>query len=172
MRTHGRDLIEGNAKAVQATLHTTKGRGADGRSCNQDGCFANVGKDGATRYGPGARGPAAIDSSSASDTSIISSCYPCVQVACEVKRSVKIFIHVKEMRQSYCGYQNAYRAACSWGSETPRVTAASERKERDHVAMVSDPQNASGLVHLPTERHGLELKGGELPCCANPDQKL
>lgn len=34
------DLLEGNAKAVQATLHTNKGRGADGQSCNQDGWCA------------------------------------------------------------------------------------------------------------------------------------
>lgn len=32
------DLLEGNAKAVQATLHTGRGKGADGQSCNQDGC--------------------------------------------------------------------------------------------------------------------------------------
>ena len=32
------DLLEGNAKAVQATLHTGSGKGADGQSCNQDGC--------------------------------------------------------------------------------------------------------------------------------------
>ena len=31
------DLLEGNAKALQATLHTTSGHGTDGRSCNADG---------------------------------------------------------------------------------------------------------------------------------------
>ena len=57
------DLLEGNAKAVQTTLHTAAGKGADGRSCNQDGCVANWGKTAATKsmYGPGSlRG---IDSS-------------------------------------------------------------------------------------------------------------
>jgi hypothetical protein len=31
------DLLEGNAKSVQATVHTTRGHGADGQTCNQDG---------------------------------------------------------------------------------------------------------------------------------------
>ena len=55
------DLLEGNRKAVQTTLHTAEGHGTDGRSCNQDGCVANLGKDPSTAYlyGPGAR----IDSS-------------------------------------------------------------------------------------------------------------
>ena len=52
------DLMEGNAKAVQATLHTALGHGADGHSCNQDGCVARLGKDAATKhlYGPMSRG--------------------------------------------------------------------------------------------------------------------
>ena len=32
------DLIEGNKKAVQATLHTRQGHGQDG-TCNQDGAI-------------------------------------------------------------------------------------------------------------------------------------
>ena len=28
------DLLEGNAKAVQATLHTGEGHGSDGRTCS------------------------------------------------------------------------------------------------------------------------------------------
>lgn len=49
------DLIEGNKKAVQATLHTTQGKGIDGR-CNQDGCHGNWGQSSSTMYGalPGA----------------------------------------------------------------------------------------------------------------------
>ena len=49
------DLIEGNTKAVQSTLHTAQGYGADGATCNQDGCAANFGKDSkhAHLYGPG-----------------------------------------------------------------------------------------------------------------------
>ena len=48
------DLLEGNAKAIQATLHTFRGHGFDGHSCNQDGCTANWGKttDTARFYGP------------------------------------------------------------------------------------------------------------------------
>ena len=38
------DLIEGNAKAVQSTLHTRKGHGIDG-ACNQDGCLGSWGKE-------------------------------------------------------------------------------------------------------------------------------
>ena len=56
------DLLEGNAKAIQATLHTTKGRGADGYSCNQDGCYSNLGKVGHGPYGMGMRGNGSIDS--------------------------------------------------------------------------------------------------------------
>jgi len=41
------DLIEGNQKALQATLHTAQGKGSDGR-CNQDGCASNWGRDKAT----------------------------------------------------------------------------------------------------------------------------
>ncbi|KOO25747.1 glycosyl hydrolase family7 [Chrysochromulina tobinii] len=37
------DVIEGNQKALQSTLHTTPGKGEDGR-CNQDGCAANWGR--------------------------------------------------------------------------------------------------------------------------------
>eukprot|EP00965_Chrysotila_dentata_P155964 5153872-Pleurochrysis_carterae.AAC.2 len=57
------DLFEGNRKAAQSTLHTREGHGADG-TCNQDGCFANIGPlhdktaDGrqtADIYGPGAK---------------------------------------------------------------------------------------------------------------------
>ena len=50
------DLIEGNTKAIQSTLHTTQGHGADGATCNQDGCASNFGKDPqlAQFYGPGA----------------------------------------------------------------------------------------------------------------------
>ena len=36
------DLLEGNRKALQSTLHTAQGKGADGR-CNQDGCVGNWG---------------------------------------------------------------------------------------------------------------------------------
>lgn len=45
------DLIEGNKKAIQATLHTTQGKGTDGR-CNQDGCYGNWGRSSSTFYGP------------------------------------------------------------------------------------------------------------------------
>ena len=47
------DLIEGNRKAVQATLHTQQGRGQNGR-CNQDGCKGPpFGRDNSERvYGP------------------------------------------------------------------------------------------------------------------------
>jgi len=44
------DLLEGNKKAIQATLHTAQGKGADGR-CNQDGCHGNWGRDSPTMYG-------------------------------------------------------------------------------------------------------------------------
>ena len=58
------DLIEGNAKAIQSTLHTQRGHGVDGRTCNQDGCYANLGKEhnqgGA--YGPGAAALGGLDS--------------------------------------------------------------------------------------------------------------
>ena len=37
------DVIEGNHKALQATLHTSQGTGDDGR-CNQDGCAGNWGR--------------------------------------------------------------------------------------------------------------------------------
>ncbi len=37
------DIIEGNQKALQSTLHTAQGKGEDGR-CNQDGCAANWGR--------------------------------------------------------------------------------------------------------------------------------
>jgi len=49
-------LLEGNAKAVQSTLHTAEGKGNEGHSCNQDGCYASLGKDRSTAhlYGPGA----------------------------------------------------------------------------------------------------------------------
>lgn len=59
------DLIEGNSKAVQSTLHTGAGHGPDGRTCNQDGCYGSVGKEPPeeARYGPGLRGPGQIDSS-------------------------------------------------------------------------------------------------------------
>lgn len=46
------DLLEGNVKAVQATLHTTNGRGRDGESCNADGCVAHLGREGTRLYGP------------------------------------------------------------------------------------------------------------------------
>ncbi len=57
------DLLEGNAKAIQATLHTFRGHGVDGHSCNQDGCAANWGRtqDTAHLYGPSSR--VGIDSS-------------------------------------------------------------------------------------------------------------
>lgn len=57
------DLIEGNAKAIQTTLHTSEGHGNDGRSCNQDGCWNNWGRERKTAhlYGPGSR--EGIDSS-------------------------------------------------------------------------------------------------------------
>jgi hypothetical protein len=50
------DVLEGNAKAIQTTLHTSRGHGMDG-SCNQDGCVANWGKAHHTAhlYGPGAQ---------------------------------------------------------------------------------------------------------------------
>ena len=50
------DVLEGNAKAIQTTLHTFRGHGVDG-SCNQDGCVANWGKahNTAHLYGPGAQ---------------------------------------------------------------------------------------------------------------------
>lgn len=59
------DLLEGNSKAIQTTLHTFRGHGVDGHSCNQDGCAANWGKteDTAHLYGPSARD--GIDSSRA-----------------------------------------------------------------------------------------------------------
>ena len=52
------DLLEGNTKAVQTTLHTAQGHGADGATCNQDGCVANVGRteESAHLYGPGSKG--------------------------------------------------------------------------------------------------------------------
>jgi len=54
------DLFEGNRKAVQSTLHLRSGHGPEG-GCNQDGCYANVGKSPTTHsglqaaelYGPG-----------------------------------------------------------------------------------------------------------------------
>ena len=58
------DLLEGNAKAVQSTLHTTSGHGNARARCNQDGCYANLGKEhGDGRYyGPGASVMGGIDS--------------------------------------------------------------------------------------------------------------
>ncbi|KAL1526510.1 hypothetical protein AB1Y20_015220 [Prymnesium parvum] len=44
------DLLEGNRKAVQSTLHVRTGHGADG-TCNQDGCYMNWGKEAALRTG-------------------------------------------------------------------------------------------------------------------------
>lgn len=48
------DILEGNAKALQATIHTTNGHGWDGKSCNADGCLASLGKtpESARLYGP------------------------------------------------------------------------------------------------------------------------
>jgi hypothetical protein len=47
------DLVEGNIKALQSTLHTAQGHGVDGMTCNQDGCSASVGrtKESAHLYG-------------------------------------------------------------------------------------------------------------------------
>jgi hypothetical protein len=44
------DVLEGNKKAVQTTLHTRTGTGTDG-TCNQFGCDFNWGKDDQTNYG-------------------------------------------------------------------------------------------------------------------------
>ena len=58
------DMLEGNGKALQATLHTTYTRGWDGKSCNADGCVANIGKTAETQrlYGP-RPGPHGVNSS-------------------------------------------------------------------------------------------------------------
>lgn len=58
------DLLEGNRKAIQTTLHTRSGHGADGHGCNQDGCYANLGKmaDESSRYGPGIGALGGLDS--------------------------------------------------------------------------------------------------------------
>ena len=56
------DLLEGNKKALQATLHTAQGKGADGR-CNQDGCVGNWGRKPGTAPQYGFSTGAAIDSS-------------------------------------------------------------------------------------------------------------
>lgn len=45
------DLLEGNTKAYQASLHTTTGVGIED-SCNKWGCSANVGKHPTDSYGP------------------------------------------------------------------------------------------------------------------------
>ena len=55
------DLLEGNRKALQATLHTAQGKGADGR-CNQDGCVGNWGRRAGSERSYGALPGAAIDS--------------------------------------------------------------------------------------------------------------
>ena len=49
------DLLEGNSKAVQATVHSRLGRGGVGGACDQDGCHGNLGKlpSTAARYGAG-----------------------------------------------------------------------------------------------------------------------
>ena len=44
------DLLEGNKRAIQATMHTRLGHGADG-TCNQDGCSRNWGKEATTPSG-------------------------------------------------------------------------------------------------------------------------
>ena len=46
------DLLEGNVKAVQSTLHTAQGKGEDGR-CNQDGCVGNWGRHAETAHSYG-----------------------------------------------------------------------------------------------------------------------
>ena len=61
------DLIEGNQKGLQSTLHTAQGKGEDGK-CNQDGCAHNWGRYAESRaaYGlPNTKGAAehVIDSS-------------------------------------------------------------------------------------------------------------
>ena len=55
------DLLEGNRKALQSTLHTAQGKGADGR-CNQDGCVGNWGRRPSTLGSYGALGTETIDS--------------------------------------------------------------------------------------------------------------
>ena len=57
------DILEGNSKAVQVTLHTSKGKGTDGVSCNQDGCVANLGRTEETAHLYGPQASAGIDSS-------------------------------------------------------------------------------------------------------------
>uniref|UniRef100_A0A7S2G673 cellulose 1,4-beta-cellobiosidase (non-reducing end) n=1 Tax=Haptolina brevifila TaxID=156173 RepID=A0A7S2G673_9EUKA len=44
------DLLEGNRKAIQTTLHTQTGKKADG-TCNQYGCAVNWGKSSQEHYG-------------------------------------------------------------------------------------------------------------------------
>ena len=46
------DLLEGNVKAVQSTLHTQLGQECDG-TCNQYGCAVNWGKANQSQYGIG-----------------------------------------------------------------------------------------------------------------------
>ena len=46
------DLLEGNKKAIQTTLHTQTGKSSDG-TCNQYGCAVNWGKDDQSHYGLG-----------------------------------------------------------------------------------------------------------------------
>lgn len=57
------DLLEGNIKAIQTTVHTTEGHGLTD-NCNQDGCVGSIGSSAATAhlYGPGVAQPG-IDSS-------------------------------------------------------------------------------------------------------------
>ena len=49
---------------MQTTLHTTQGHGTGRRTCNQDGCYSNLGKnaDEASRYGPGVGALGGLDS--------------------------------------------------------------------------------------------------------------
>ena len=56
------DLLEGNTKAIQTTLHTQTGQGADG-TCNRYGCAVNWGKSSQELYGRGSM----IDSSRSYD---------------------------------------------------------------------------------------------------------
>ncbi|KAL1526280.1 hypothetical protein AB1Y20_014998 [Prymnesium parvum] len=58
------DILEGNRKAIQSTLHTQQGSGTDG-TCNSYGCASNWGKNDQGNYGT----QSAVDSSMPYDVS-------------------------------------------------------------------------------------------------------
>jgi len=152
------DLLEGNTKAIQTTLHTQTGQGTDG-TCNQYGCAVNWGKSNQELYGNGSM----IDSSRPYDVDAAFDADGHMTVRLRQDGTSHDYWNTKLAGNGHMGVPEAASEAVKRGLRQGVVLAVSLWEAKDNMAWLNGQCNAAyPHCDLPSARlvfSGIRVSG-------------